>query len=89
MSSSIAFRRSPTPGALALPAQGSPRDCDDERGGGLALDPPRRHDRRLPLCANALDSGEEIAQARDLLLEEPSSEIVEFDGHPFSGLVAK
>ena len=84
MSSSIALRRSPKPGAFtAATLQRAAQLVDDERGQRLALDVLGDDEERLAEPRDLLQDGKQILHRRDLLLVDEDHRVLEHDLHAF------
>ena len=82
MSSSIALRRSPKPGALtAAGLERAAQLVDDQRGERLALDVLGHDQERARLLRDLLEHREEVLHRADLLLVEEDLDVLEHALH--------
>ncbi len=84
MSSSMALRRSPKPGALTAHTLRTPaQPVDDQRGKCLAFD-VLRDDQQWPACLrDFFEQRDEVSQRIDLLIAQQDERILENRFHPF------
>jgi hypothetical protein len=86
MSSSIALRRSPKPGALtARDVERAAQLVDDERRERLALDVLGDDEQRLALLGDLLEQRQQVLHRRDLLLVDEDVGVLEHGLHASRG----